>query len=170
MCHQYLCADCAKVSWDFCTEASDFNCCPNFSQTTYQTDRRCHPCIVMTEAIEELGYWLARHPKRDVDYDGPELEEDSISVKSFTDSDDEDTDKKAVAKPDSPWGCQSGTTLDEEEIEVGINNKGKENVVPEGLESDDEDDEEYNQDETDDEEDFHSETSEDAPAAICKGW
>lgn len=121
----------------------------------------------MTGAIEELSYWLARHPKREVDYDGPELEEDSISVNSFTDSDGEDTDKKAVAKPDSPWGCQSGTTLDEEEVEVGINNKGKENVAQEGLDSDDEDDGEYDQD---DQEDVHSETSEDAPAPICMGW
>jgi hypothetical protein len=115
----------------------------------------------MTGAIEELGYWLARHPKRDVDYDGPELEDDSISVKSFTDSEDEDINKKAEAKPDSPRGCQSGTTLDdEEEVEVGINNKEKENVALESLECDNEDDKE----------DVNSETSEDASAAICIGW
>lgn len=161
MCHQYVCADCATISWDFCTEANDFTCCPHYSRTTYKTERRCDACIRISGVIVELGYWLARHPEQSVDYEGPQQEDDSISVKSFTDSDDEDMDKKVVAKADSPWGCQSGTTIDAGDIEDITNDKGKENVPP-----DDEEYQESEQDESDDEEDAHSDTNETVSHAI----
>jgi hypothetical protein len=127
--------------------------------------------------MEELGYWLARHPEREVSYNGPEANEDSISVKSFTDSDDEDTEENVVVKPDSPWGCQSGTTLDEEEVEetVDDNDKGKENIPPEDSDVEDEEEgseayhQDYEEDETDDDH-VHSDTYEDVPAAVRMEW
>ena len=87
----------------------------------YKTGRRCHPCVQISGAIDELGFWLARHPERAVGYKGPEPEEDDrISQKSFFDSDDEDTKGKKT-KLASPWG-QSETTIDEE--------NNKENIDP----------------------------------------
>ena len=125
MCHQFLCESCATVSWDFCSEASDFQLCPFFSQTTYKTDRRCKSCDVISGTIDELGFWLARHPHRGANCADPAPEDDdSISENSFTESDEEDKDEnentdgkesKVPKNVESPWGDQSQITIAEEE-------------------------------------------------------
>lgn len=169
MCHQFLCEDCEGVAWDFCHEASDFHVCPNFSQTTYKTERRCHSCEVISGAIDDLGFWLARHPERHVDYDGPESEDHSISEKSLTDSDDE-TDKKAAAKPESPWDYQSATTLDEEEGEGQIKEKYIENIEPMVSEVSDNYNQDCDHEQIAAEEYCGKNTSESASSDICMGW
>lgn len=126
MCHQFLCESCSSISWDFCSEASDFHVCPHFSQTTYKTDRRCKSCDLINGAIDELNFWLARHPHREASASDPTPEaDDSVSEKSFIDSEEEGMDEngdKAPAKADSPWGDHSQTTMDEED--------NKENIDP----------------------------------------
>ncbi len=103
MCHQFLCESCSTDSWEFCSEASDFEQCPHFSQTTYKTDKRCKSCVVIGTAIDELGFWPARHPHREASNPSSEAD-DLITEKSFIDSEDDEGDEQgdeAASKADS---------------------------------------------------------------------
>jgi hypothetical protein len=121
MCHKYICELCGKVSWDLCDDGNDFAECPYFSQTLYKTDRRCETCNSMCRAVEELGYWVARHPSREVGM--PDDDDDTLTEKSFVDSDDEGEDyakKKTTAnaaKAASPWDKSVTVVGDDEDKE-----------------------------------------------------
>ena len=130
MCHVYLCAECDTTTSDPCSEASEFSTCPYFTQASDPAYRKCYSCILINGAIDELHFWLARHPTRAVSYNGPNTEEDSISVKQFNESDEEDAGTETAEKADTSLGCDSGVTLEDYNIRVIIKEKDEEIVAP----------------------------------------
>jgi hypothetical protein len=137
MCHKYICELCGKVSWDLCVDGDDFARCPYFSQTLYKTDRRCETCNDMCRAVEELGYWVARHPSREVgmaDDDG-----DTLTEKSFVDSDDEGgycAEKKKKKKKTTATNAAKVASPWDKSVTVVGDYEDKENVDPAQSEMD----------------------------------
>jgi len=65
-----------------------------------------------------------------VSYNCPNAEEDSISVKQFNESDEEDAGTETAEKADTSLGYDSGVTLEDYNIRVIIKEKDEEIVAP----------------------------------------
>lgn len=95
----YVCEACLNRCSDHCGLATDIE--PLCVETVWEGNEsgaRCHPSVKIYGVIQEPGYWLARHPFRAADHDGPEASEDdwhnSLDRPEFEDSEEDGGESK----------------------------------------------------------------------------